>query len=143
MRYVPIRRTRSDYYPMKSAFDKFFDNFFEDDNADENVRSMDIDLVENEKDYQIKADLPGFNKKDVNIAIDNNSLVIEANREEKKEKEEGSYYRCERYSGNYKRSIALTEKCDVKSINAEFKNGVLTITIPKTEPEPAQKIQIK
>jgi HSP20 family protein len=133
MRYVPIRR-RGEYFPMVSVFDKFFDNFFEDDKADENVRTMAIDLVENEKDYQIKA---------VNISIDSNNLVIEANREEKHEEKKDSYYRCERYSGNYKRSIALTEQCDVKSINAEFKNGVLTITIPKAEPEPAKKIEIK
>ncbi len=142
MRYVPIRR-RGEYFPKVSAFDKFFDNFFEDDKADENVRTMAIDLVENEKDYQIKADLPGIDKKDVNISIDSNNLVIEANREEVKEEKKDSYYRCERYSGNYKRSIALTEQCDVKSIKAEFKNGVLTITIPKTEPEPAKKIEIK
>lgn len=142
MRYVPIKR-RGDYIPMVSAFDKFFDNFFEGDEADENVRTMMIDLVENEKDYQIKADLPGIEKKNVNISIDNNNLVIEANRNEKKEEKKGSYYRCERYSGNYKRSIALTEQCDATSINAEFKNGVLTITIPKTEPEPAKKIEIK
>jgi len=142
MRYVPIRR-RGNYFPMASAFDKFFDNFFEEDKADENVRSMNIDLVENEKDYQIKADLPGIEKKNVNISIDKNNLVIEANREEKKEEKKGSYYRCERYCGNYKRSIALTEKCDANSIKAEFKNGVLTISIPKTEPEPAKKIEIK
>ncbi|RLC54186.1 MAG: Hsp20/alpha crystallin family protein, partial [Candidatus Cloacimonadota bacterium] len=59
MRYVPIKR-RGDYYPMISAFDKFFDNFFEDDKADENVRTMAIDLVENEKNYEVKADLPGI-----------------------------------------------------------------------------------
>ncbi len=142
MRYVPIRR-RGEYFPMASAFDKFFDNFLQEDKAEENVRNMAIDLVENEKDYQIKADLPGIYKKDVHISIENNSLIITANRVEKKEEKKGSYYRCERYSGNYKRSITLTEQCDANSIKAEFKDGVLIITIPKTEPEPAKKIEIK
>ncbi len=142
MRYVPIRRS-GEYFPMASAFDKFFDNFLQEDKAEENVRNMAIDLVENEKDYQIKADLPGINKKDVHISIDNNSLIIEAKREDKKEEKKGSFYRCERYSGNYKRSITLTEQCDANSIKAEFKDGVLIITIPKTEPEPAKKIEIK
>ena len=142
MRYVPIRR-RSGYFPMLSAFDQFFNNFFEEDKTDDSVKSMAIDLVENEKDYQIKADLPGFDKKNVNIAIDKNNLVIEATREEKNEKKEGSYYRCERYSGNYRRSISLTEECDANSIKAKFENGVLTITIPKTEPTPAKRIEIK
>ena len=142
MRYVPIRRRR-DYYPMASTFDRFFENFFEDEKAEENVRSMMIDLVENEKDYQILADLPGIDKKDVHIAVEDNNLVIEAKQSEKKEEKKGSYYRCERYSGNYKRSITLTEKCDASSIEAKFNNGVLTITIPKSEPVPAKKIEIK
>lgn len=141
MKYVPVRK-RSGYFPMLSAFDQFFNNFFDEDKADGNESAMAIDLIENEKDYQIKADLPGFNKKDISISIDKNSLIIEANREEKKEKKENSYYRCERYSGNYRRSISLTEECDADSIKADYKNGVLTITIPKTKPSPAKKIAI-
>lgn len=142
MRYVPVNRRKS-YYPMRSAFDKFFDNFLEDDKAEENVKSMAIDLLENENDYEVKANLPGFDKKDINISINKNELVIEANHEDEKEEKKDSYYRCERYSGNFKRTIALTEKCDAKSIKAGYNNGVLSITIPKTEPEPAKKIDIQ
>ncbi|MFO7895771.1 MAG: Hsp20/alpha crystallin family protein [Candidatus Cloacimonadales bacterium] len=109
MRYAPSKR--SELYPMMSAFDKFFESFWEDEQADENVRMMAVDLIEQEDKYLVKADLPGFEKQDINISIDKNNLVIEANHSEKKEEKEESYYRCERYSGNYRRVISLSEKC--------------------------------
>ncbi|MFO7895434.1 MAG: Hsp20/alpha crystallin family protein [Candidatus Cloacimonadales bacterium] len=104
---------------------------------------MAVDLIEQEDKYLVKADLPGFEKQDINISIDKNNLVIEANHNEKKEEKDESYYRCERYSGNYRRTIALTEKCEADKIKANFVNGVLDIEIPKSEPEPVKKIDIK
>jgi HSP20 family protein len=141
MRYAP--KKRNELYPMMSAFDKFFNSFWEDEQADENVRMMAVDLIEQENKYLVKADLPGFDKQDINISIDKNNLVIEANHSEKKEEKDESYYRCERYSGNYRRTITLTEKCEADKIKANFKNGVLDIEIPKSEPEPVKKIDIK
>lgn len=141
MRYAP--KKRNELYPMMSAFDKFFNSFWEDEQADENVRMMAVDLIEQENKYLVKADLPGFDKEDINISIDKNNLVIEANHSEKKEEKDESYYRCERYSGNYRRTITLTEKCEADKIKANFKNGVLDIEIPKSEPEPVKKIDIK
>ena len=141
MRYAPSKR--SELYPMMSAFDKFFESFWEDEQADENVRMMAVDLIEQEDKYLVKADLPGFDKQDINISIDKNNLVIEANHSDKKEEKEESYYRCERYSGNYRRVISLSEKCKAEQVKADFINGVLKIEIPKVEPEPVKKIAIK
>ncbi len=144
MKNVPINRKRRELFPFLSSFDKFFENFFDDEEEmDANLRMMAVDLVENKDNYQIMADLPGFNKKDIDISINDNNLVIEANREEEKEEKKKSYYRCERYSGSYKRTINLTEKCDDKNVEAKYENGVLEITIPKKEPEPAKMIDIK
>jgi len=58
-------------------------------------------------------------------------------------KKKGSYFRCERYCGNYRRYIALMDTCDAEKIDAEFENGVLTLTIPKKELVPAKQIMIK
>ncbi len=142
MKYAPTKN-RKDYYPMLSVFDKFFEDFFKEDQVEENLRMMAIDLFEEDDKYVVKADLPGFDKKDINISIDQNNLVIEATHEEKKEKKKKSYYRSERYSGNYRRTITLTEKCEIDKIKANFKNGVLNIEIPKTDPKPVKKIDIK
>jgi len=141
MRHL-VRRNRREYFPMRTVFDNFFNNYYDEENERENVKSPVIDLIENEKDYEVKANLPGISKKDIKISINDNELVIEAKHTEKKEETKGSYYRCERYSGNYRRSIALTELCDSEKIDAKFINGVLTLTIPKKEPVPAKEIKI-
>ncbi|HHE38471.1 MAG TPA: Hsp20/alpha crystallin family protein [Candidatus Cloacimonetes bacterium] len=138
------RKNTRDYWPIRTAFDRFFNNFFlEDDEDQENVRSMAIDLVENDKDYEVVANLPGIKKDNIKVSLNENELVIEAKQEEKKEEKKGSYYRCERYSGNYRRSIALTDQCDADSIKAKYEDGVLTLSIPKKEPVPAKEIKIK
>jgi len=142
MRHLPIRSNRREFFPMMSVFDNFFNNY-EEDKDRENVRRMAIDLIENEKNYEIVANLPGLKKDNIKISINENELVIEAKHSEKKEEKKGSYYRCERYSGNYRRSITLTDQCDAENINAKFEDGVLTLTIPKKEPEPAKEIKIK
>ena len=142
MRHLPIRKTRRDFFPMMSVFDNFFNHYEEEDKDRENVRSMAIDLVENDKDYEVVANLPGLKKENIKISINDNELVIDAKQEEKKEEKKGSYYRCERYNGNYRRSLTLTDQCDADKIDAKFKNGVLTLSIPKKEPVPSKEIQI-
>jgi len=135
--------TTRDFFPTLSLFDDFLKSFYEDETEQENLRLMPIDLIEHDDHYEVKANLPGFNKKDIKISLKDDELIIEATHSEKKEEKKGSYYRCERYSGNYRRSIALTEKCDADSIDAKYENGVLTISIPKKEPKPAKQIAIK
>ena len=143
MRHLPIRSNRRDFFPMMSVFDNFFSNYTEEDKDRENVRRMAIDLIENEKDYEIVANLPGLKKANIKISINENELVIDAKQEERKEEKKDSYYKCERYSGNYRRTITLTDQCNAENINAKFEDGVLTLTIPKKEPEPTKEIKIK
>ena len=64
-------------------------------------------------------------------------------KKEKKEEKNGSLYKCERYSGSYKRVFSLTKMCDADKIEADYKDGVLTIQIPKKEPAPVKQINIK
>ncbi len=142
MRHLPIRRNRRDFFPMMSVFDNFFNNYPEEDKDRENVRRMAIDLVENDKDYEVVANLPGIKKDNIKISINDNELVIDAKQEEKKEEKKDSYYRCERYSGNYRRSLTLTDHCDSDKIKAKFEDGVLNLTIPKKKPVPAKEIKI-
>jgi len=127
---------------MMSVFDNFFNNYPEEDKDRENVRRMAIDLVENDKDYEVVANLPGIKKDNIKISINDNELVIDAKQEEKKEEKKDSYYRCERYSGNYRRSLTLTDHCDSDKIKAKFEDGVLNLTIPKKKPVPAKEIKI-
>ena len=76
------------------------------------------------------------------MTLNDNELVIEAIRDEKKEEVEGSYCRCERFRGNYRRMITLSETTDKDKIEARFEDGVLIVDIPKIEPKPATEIKI-
>ena len=141
MRFVPIKRER-EFYPMLSLFDNFVHNFWDEDKSQESQRAMAIDIVEHDDKYDIQANLPGFKKEDIDISIKDNELVIEANHEEKKEEKKGSYCRCERYKGNYRRVLAVPDFIDEEKINAKFADGILSIAIPKKESKPVKEIKI-
>lgn len=144
MKLVPYRRM-NDIRPMSnmlSLFDNFFNTTFEEDISEDNFRAMAMDITEHDKEYMIMANLPGFKKDNVKISLHDNQLVVEAAREEKKEEHEGTVYRCERYSGSYRRNLILPENADLNKIVAKMEDGVLSLSIPKKEPTPKKEISI-
>ncbi len=103
-----------------------------------------VDLLETETDFQVHADLPGVDEKDLDISIENNHLVIKGHREKKYEVKTATEHRVERSYGSIQRSIRLPPNADQSSCNANFENGVLTISLTKVTPRPiVNKIQIK
>ncbi len=144
MKLVPYRRI-NDIRPMSnmlSLFDDFFNNVFEEESSEDNFRAMALDITEHDKEFSILANLPGFKKENVKISVHDNQLMIEAVCNEKKEENKGTVYRCERYSGSYRRNLMLPENTDINAINAKMEDGVLRLTIPKKEPSPKQEIVI-
>lgn len=103
------------------------------------------DIVERDKDYQVTVELPGMEQKDLELKVSNDFLTIKGEkRAEKKETEKG-YYLSERSYGAFQRSFTLPTGVDADRIEADFKNGVLTVTLPK-KPEAIQaerKIEVK
>lgn len=146
MKLVPYRKT-NDLKPMSnmlSMFDEFFNRYFnEEETPGDNYRTMVLDIVEHDKEFEIMANLPGFRKENVRISVHDNQLMIEANVEERKEEQKGTVYRCERYSGNYRRNLLLPENAEPGKINAKMEDGVLWVTIPKKDPSPKKEIEIK
>ncbi|MBN2461338.1 MAG: Hsp20/alpha crystallin family protein [Candidatus Cloacimonetes bacterium] len=140
MKIVPFKREHS-LWPSVDLFENFMNRFFEDD-ADISDRMMAIDVIEHNDRFEIKANLPGFKKSDIAININDNQLIIEAKREETKEENKGTYCRCERYQGNYRRVLSLPDLSNSDKIEGKFENGVLIINIPKVEPKPAKEITI-
>lgn len=110
-----------------------------------NMKSiLNIDLVENETEFQVHADLPGVEEKDVDISIENNHLVIKGQREKKFEMSNSTEHRIERSYGTFQRSIRLPPNADQSSCNANFENGVLVVTLTKLPPRQStsNKIQV-
>lgn len=133
---------RSNKDSLVNVFDNFVDNFFSSSTSNSGV-GMAIDFVEKDKNYLIKADLPGIDKKNVNINTYRNQLTIEATqKEEKKEKKDKMIHK-ERFTGRYSRSIALPDDCNVEDIKAQMKNGVLKIILPKSEEKQKKRIEIE
>lgn len=145
MKLVPYRRV-NELRPMSnmlSMFDEFFNRAFEEESTDENFRAMAMDIVEHDKEFEILANLPGFKKENVKISIHDNQLLVEATCDQKKEETKGTVYRCERYSGSYRRNLMLPENADHHKISARMEDGVLRLLIPKKEPTPQKEIVIQ
>lgn len=127
--------------PEKFYLDEFFDDFV----PMPKMRNMDMkcDIYEKGGKVNIELDVPGFDKKDIKLDVDDGILTIEASKEEEKEEKEKNYYRKERVSGSFKRQFTVGN-IDESKINAKFDNGVLTISFPKEEKKETKKfIEIK
>lgn len=99
-----------------------------------------MDLVEKDKEYEITAELPGLDEKNVEITLSNHTLTIKGEKQEKKEEKDKDYYLSERRYGSFQRSFHVPEGVDADKIDASFTKGVLTVKLPKTaEAQKAEK----
>jgi HSP20 family protein len=134
--------------PVFPALSNWFDDFFADDldllNKVATVPS--VNIKERKKDYLIELAVPGLNKEDIDIDIENNVMTISSQKKEEKEENDGTYTKREFYYNEFKRVFTLPETADAEKIDAEYKNGVLKIKIdkkPEAQQKPAKKIKIK
>jgi len=91
-----------------------------------------IDVVEKEKEYQISAELPGIDEKDIEVSVTDGVLTVKGEKKEQKEEKDKNYHRLERQYGSFQRSFELPPSIDQGKIEAKFEKGVLTLTLPKT-----------
>ncbi|HKQ12695.1 MAG TPA: Hsp20/alpha crystallin family protein [Steroidobacteraceae bacterium] len=101
------------------------------------------DITETDKEYLIKAELPEVKKEDVTITLDNGVITISGERRQEKEQKEANEIRVESFYGTFSRSFSLPDNIDAKAIQAEAKDGVLKVRIPKTKAEAPKKIAIE
>lgn len=123
---------------VDDMFDDFFRTPFFDDSQMSKVNMMSTDIKESDNAYQIEMDLPGFAKEDVNASLKDGYLTISANHtHENEEKDaEHKFIRRERYQGTCKRSFYVGDQITETDIQAKFKDGVLTLVVPKKEKQP-------
>ena len=124
---------------VNSRINRLFDDFFVNPNrlaaTPSKLWSPEVDIYEKEGKVTIQADLPGIEKKDISIKVEDGILTLKGERKAEEESEDKNVYRSERFYGSFERGFRLPPKTDVDNIEAEFKNGVLHITIPNaTEP---------
>jgi HSP20 family protein len=101
-----------------------------------------VDIFEKGDDLVIRAEIPGIDKDDVEINVQNNSLTLRGERKREQEVNEDSAYRLERSYGNFMRSFSLPRTVDSSRISAKYSNGVLDIVLPKAEEAKPKRVEI-
>lgn len=129
---------------LRDEIDRVFGQFFE---TPANTQAFDgwvpaVDLYENKDNFTVKCEVPGMKKEDIEISLHEGFLTISGERKREEKKQEGEVYRTERYEGRFSRSLALPSKVNSEKINATYKDGVLTVVLPKAEEAKPKQIQI-
>lgn len=106
------------------------------------VRAPSIDLYDQGSELVLKAELPGIDPKDVDIRVLEDRVMIRGEIRRDEEVKEKNYYRCERAYGSFARTIPLPMKVKPSEAKASYKNGILTLTLPKAEPEKEEGVKI-
>ncbi|HSL84602.1 MAG TPA: Hsp20/alpha crystallin family protein [Thermoanaerobaculia bacterium] len=101
-----------------------------------------VNIRETEQAFFVEAELPGLTKKDIDITLENNILKLSGERRFEKDTNEESYHRVERSYGSFLRTFSLPSQVNAESVKASFKDGVLTIEVPKAEEAKPRKIAI-
>jgi HSP20 family protein len=102
-----------------------------------------VDIFEDKDKVTVRAELPGMKKEDIDLSLEGNTLSISGERKEEEERKEGETYRSERFFGRFQRSITLPAAVDSSKVQATYKDGVLTVELPKSEETKAKQIEVK
>ena len=139
MKLIP--RVRSSESPLRSALPALVSPFFEDLFNDWPSRSFiyesadtwrpAVDVLEKDGNLVLRAEIPGVEQKDIEVQLDGNVLTLKGERKLEHQEDRSNYYRMERYSGTFARSFTLPETVDRDKIKADYKDGILTVTIPQ------------
>lgn len=143
VRWNPHRRL----FNVNDRFGSVFDNFFypalhHDDGPRHWNWNPVVDVYEDEGTYVISAEIPGVDKKDIEIDVKDRVLTLKGERSSDKELKENNYYRRERCYGKFERTFSLPENVDAETIEASFKDGVLRLEIPKPEQSKPKSITV-
>ena len=117
---------------MNSRLDDLFDSMIYKTLERNQSWAPKVNVFENDKLYTVTLDIPGVEKKNVNIEVEGSALIVSGKREEVNEKDMSLYYSQTRY-GNFSRTFNLPEEINVEKISAKYKNGTLNLTLPKME----------
>lgn len=139
--YDPIDR----FFDIREDFDHILKDFFTGFTVPITSRGIYplMDVKEDRDKYTVTLEAPGIEKEDMNLTMKKNEIIVEGEKKEEKKKEGESYLKVERCYGKFRRAIQLGEEVDQSKISAEFKNGILKITLPKSEKLKPKEFAIK
>ena len=106
-------------------------------------KTASVDVIERDDAVIVKAELPGVDKKDINISVTNNTVTIKGTTSHEEKEEKGDYYRCEMSRGSYSRTLSLPAEVDEDITKAKLKDGILELTLPKLKKSKRRSIQVE
>jgi len=148
MALVPVRkaeRGRGELARLHEEMDNLIGGFFGDLDWPVWGRSRwpAIDIAEKDNEFLVKAEVPGCKADDIDISVHGNTLTISGEKKQQEEKQERGYYHIERSYGSFRRDLNLAGEVDPAKIEAACKDGVLTVTVPKSEKAKPIKVKVK
>src|SRR5437763_11804525 len=138
-RWEPFRGSSSE-----NQLNRLFSDFFGRASQEQNLTSWApaVDIYEGEHELVVKADLPDIRPEELDIRVENNILTIRGERKFEKKVDEKNYLRVERAYGSFARSFALANTVNTDAIKADYKDGVLTLSVPKREEAKPKQIKV-
>jgi HSP20 family protein len=132
---------------LSREMNRLFDSFFHSDIADDGTLAATwipaVDILEQDDSYEFEAELPGLKKEDVKISVQDNILTLRGDKKDERKESKKGYLRMETNYGSFSRSFTLPTTINASKIEAEFKDGVLKIHIPKAEEAKSKMIEVK
>lgn len=142
VRYDPFRDLRSLQDEVNRLFSTNLSRAFGDEGIARGAWMPNVDIYENKDQIVLEAELPGMNREDFDLSVENNIITLRGERRFEKKDDGDNYHRVERAYGTFTRSFTLPQTVSVEGAQAEYKNGVLRVTLPKREEVKARRIEV-
>jgi len=143
VRYDPFRDLRSLQQEVNRLFTGNFARAFDQEGFAGGSWSPSVDIYENKDQIVLEAELPGMNREDFDLSVENNTITLRGERRFEKKDDTDNYHRVERAYGSFTRSFTLPNTVSSEGATADYRNGVLRVTLPKREDTKARRIEVK
>ena len=143
VRWEPFQNVMAGQRDLDQVFKDAFRPFYGDGELSTRTWAPPVDIFENADNIVLKAELPGVDPKDVEIRVEDNTLYLKGERKFEKEVNEENYHRVERSYGAFARSFSLPNSIAADKVVADYKDGLLTLTMPKREEAKPKTIKIE
>lgn len=143
VKYNPLRELRTMQEQMNRLLNLSWNHDLPGEDIKEGIWQPAVDIYETEDAIVIKAELPDVDQKDIDVRIEDNTLILKGERKHEGEVRKENYHRIERYFGAFQRSFSLPATIDQEKVSANCEKGVLTVTLPKKEDTKPKQISIE
>jgi len=143
VRYDPFRDLRTLQEEVNRLFSTNLTRSFGDEGIGRGAWAPSVDIYENKDQIVLEAELPGMKQEDFDLSIENNVITLRGERKFEAKKTEGGWHRVERSYGTFERVFTLPDTVDAEGVKADYKNGVLTVTLPKKEAAKPKQVKVE